>query len=178
MSDARNQLIDTVEQLNPHFLFALQDLNEQQRYYHQGTNNNIAYTAWHIARGLDRTINTMMQGKPEIWEAKGYRQKLAMSDKQRTAGLTHDEVGQIKVEPWPVFLEYTNEVLDGMVHYLKNTTDQDLEIVLPGSRVDSLHPNGDFSKARVLRGRLTHASMHSGEIFALRGALGLKGSPV
>ena len=178
MSDARDQLIDTVEQLNPHFLFGLQDLNEQQRYYYQGTNNNIAYTAWHVVRGLDRTINTMMQGKPELWETNGYRQKLSMSEKQRTAGLTHDEVGQIKVEPWPVFMQYTNEVLDGTLQYLKNTNDSDLETVIPSSRVDSLHPNGNFSKARVLRGRLTHASMHSGEIFALRGALGLKGSPV
>lgn len=178
MSDARDQLIDTVEQLNPHLMYALRDLNEQQRYYYQGTNNNIAYTAWHIIRGLDRTVNTIMQGKPEIWETKGYRQKLNMSEKQRTAGLSHDEVGQIKVEPWPEFLQYADEVLAALHHYVKNTTDQDIEGVLKGSRVDSEHPNGDFSKGRVLRGRLTHASMHSGEIYALRGALGLKGSPV
>ena len=178
MGDARDQLIDTVEQLNPHLMWALKDLDEKQRYHELGTTNHIAYTAWHIIRGLDRTINTMMQGKPELWESKGYRAKLSMPEKQATAGLTHEQAEQIHVEPWPVFLEYSNEVLEGALHYLKNVPDADLEVKLPASRVDSLHPNGDFSKARVLRGRLTHASMHSGEIFALRGSLGLKGSPV
>ncbi len=175
--DARDQLIDTVKQLNPHFLFGLQDLNEQQRYYEQGTNNNIAYTAWHVVRGLDGTINRVMLGKPEIWEAKGYRQKLSMSETQKTARFTHDEVDALKVEPWPVFLQYANEVLDAMLQYVNITTDKELETVMPG-RIDSTTTQGEYSKGRILRGRLTHASMHSGEIYALRGALGLKGSPV
>lgn len=178
MNDGRAQLIDTMEQLQPHLMWALQDLTGDQRYYFQGTNNPIGYTAWHLARSLDNTLTTVLQGTDPIWEAKRYREQLHFREGRRSSGLTHEETTEaIQVEPWPLFLQYLNEVLDGVLQYLENSSDEELLRTVPDARIDASHPNGEYSRARVLRGRITHATLHSGEIFCLRGAQGLQGAP-
>ena len=178
MNDARAQLIDTMEQLQPHLMWALRDLTDDQRNYFQGTNNPIGYTAWHVARSLDNSFSTVVVGTEQIWDARGYREQLHFPEARRSSGLTHEETTEdIRVEPWSVFLQYVDEVLDSIVQYLKTAPDEELLGVVPESRIDASHPIGEYSRARVLRGRITHATLHSGEIFCLRGALGLQGAP-
>ena len=178
MDDARAQLIDTMEQLQPHLIWGLKDLTDEQRYYFLGTDYPIGYTAWHVARSLDNTISTVLQGTDQIWEAKGYREKLNFPEGRRSSGLTHEETTEeIRVEPWPLFLEYVNDVLEGVLHYLKTSSDAEFLSLMPNARVDASHSIGEYSKARLLRGRITHATLHSGEIFCLRGAQGLQGAP-
>jgi hypothetical protein len=167
-----------MDQTKDHLLQALEDLNEQQRYFQTGTCNHIAYTAVHMMTGLDRTVNTLFQDKPQIWEAKGYREKLGFEPEGRYAGLTHEQAASFRVEPWNELVNYVREVLDSVLDYLNNASDEDLNTEMKDARIDSFRPHVDASRLRVLRGRVTHVSMHMGELYAIRGFLGLKGSPV
>lgn len=178
MSDARDQLIDTMNQLDPQLVWALTGLTEPQRYWQIGTSNPIAETAFHMTRSIDRVVMQVLQGKPQIWEAKVYGQKLStVPAGHPTAGMTPEQAKNLRVEPWSDFVEYVKDVMAATKSYLKESSDAELETVLKGARMDTFTGSGDFSKMRVLRGRISHASMHLGEIFAQRGAQGLQGAP-
>lgn len=178
MSDGRDQLLDTMNQLEPHLVWALDGLTEAQRYYQQGTNNPIAETAFHTTRSIDRVVMQVLQNKQPIWDAKGYGARLAsVPAGHPTAGMTPEQAKNLRVEPWGDFVQYVKDVMAATKDYLKNSTDAELETVLKGARMDTATGSGDFSKMRILRGRLSHASMHLGEIFSQRGAQGMQGSP-
>lgn len=176
MGEERYMLSDTMEQLAPQFLWALSDLTEEQRYFTHGTTNPIACTAYHTLRDLDRNVHTVLQGKPSIWEQKNYAGTFGLPPDMRSFGLTHEEASALRVEPWSEFLTYAREVMASTLNYLKNALDEDLETVIKDGRMDTYH-TGDYTKVRILRGRLSHASMHLGEIFAQRGFQGMKGAP-
>ena len=178
MSELQYLLLDVMDQLIPHLLYATKDLDERQRYYSEGTNNPIAFSAWHLTRTLEQGVLEAMAGRPSIWEAKGYRTQLSFPADQVAVGITHEQVLAIKVEPWSAFLRYMAEVLTAVRDYVSAASGEELEATITGARIDSEHPRGDYSKARIIRGRLTHASVHLGEIYAIRGALRLKGSPI
>lgn len=177
-NEARLLLLDTMAQMEPHLEWALTGLTEQQRYYHSGTANTIAYTAWHAVRGLDGVSNRVCQGKPELWEGKGYRAKLGFPSDMQMRRYTNDQINAMRFEPFGELINYAKDSMRSVVDYLNKATNEDLETVIPNSRIDNANPSGSFSKLRLLRGRITHASMHSGEIYVLRGVQGLQGGPV
>ena len=176
MDSARFSLIDTVDQMQNHIRHCLAGLTESQRYFTMGTCNHIAYTAWHAAENLDRCINTAIQGKPTIWDTQ-YRKKLGLPDDFPLRGYDWEKAKAVKFEPWDTFIEYVDAVMKECHAYLKKSDAVELETIVHEGHMDSAHPRADYSKARVLRGRLTHASVGLGELNVLRGIQGLKGSP-
>jgi hypothetical protein len=176
MSEEREMIVDALEQFIPQTMWTLSDLTEEQRYATTGNSNTIASTAMHAIRDIDRNVQTVCQGKPDIWTAKGYPAKFGIEPDMRHAGLAHDIQLALRLEPWDEFLNYAREVLDSTLDYVKNSSEGELLTVVPNARMDTYH-SGDYSKIRVIRGRLSHATMHLGELFVLRGAQGLMGAP-
>lgn len=176
MSEERAMVMDALEQMMPQVSWVLSDLTEPQRYATTGTSNPIASTAMHMLRDIDGNVQRVCQGKPDIWTAKGYVTRLGLDPDMRHAGLSIDVQRALRLEPWDEMLSYMRDVMDGTYEYVKNAPESELLEVLPEARVDTYHA-GEYSRIRVLRGRLQHASIHFGEICVLRGSQGLMGAP-
>jgi hypothetical protein len=95
MGAVGDQLVDTLDQYIPHLKYALEGLSEKDRYYYQGTNNPIAYSAWHSIRGLDGAIIQRLMGEVPVWEAKGHRERLGPVEQALFS--SHDDVLNLKV---------------------------------------------------------------------------------
>ncbi|MSQ32161.1 MAG: hypothetical protein EXR59_02845 [Dehalococcoidia bacterium] len=173
---ARLSLIDTVDQMQNHFKHCLTGLTHEQRYFTLGTCNSIAYTAWHAAEGVDRCINAVVQGKPTLWEST-YRAKQGLPADFPLRGYDWEKAKAVRFEPWVIFIEYVDAVMKECHAYLKKSDATELDTIVHEGHMDSAHPRADYAKARVLRGRLTHASVGLGELNVIRGIQGLKGSP-
>ncbi|HZP26903.1 MAG TPA: hypothetical protein VFB90_07640 [Dehalococcoidia bacterium] len=172
----RDLIVDTLEQLMPQLNWVLTNLEEPQRYKAVGSSNTIASTAMHMLRDIDGNVNTVCRGQPDIWTAKGYAAKFGIDPEMKHFAIPHDDQLALRFEPWDQMLDYMHDVLDGAYDYVKNSSGQEMETIIPNARMDTYH-SGDYSKARVIRGRLQHASIHFGEICVLRGAQGLTGAP-
>jgi hypothetical protein len=111
----------------------------------------------------------MCQGKPTVYDAGGWKDKLNVPFKGNPA-LSPDWAKGLKLDLAP-FREYAKAVYAATDAYLSTLSDTELE-----RKVQT--PIGEQTLAWALVALLaTHLPQHTGEIAALKGVQGLKGLP-
>ena len=147
----------------------LQETTEEQiNWVPQGTGNSIGVTLVHMINGLDSAFQTVLRGQPQLWESEKMGEKLGLSG---PPGRVHgwDEV---KSKPLPLepILGYAEVVL------------KQVEEVVTGLKADDLDRMVTFygserPAADAFIMNFSHMLVHTGEIAAIKGALGVKGLP-
>jgi uncharacterized damage-inducible protein DinB len=125
--------------------------------------NTIAAVCAHVVSGEDYFINTAIQGKPRLWESRGWPEKLGISA----------EMGRnwgIQIPNLAAFQEYAAAVNAATDAYLTTVTPAELD------RIVKLF-NNDRPVANVLVTLSVHTAAHGGEIATIKAALGVKGLP-
>jgi hypothetical protein len=133
-----------------------------------GTANPISSTFLHIVAGEDLFIQTLLQGKPRLWESQGWAARIGV---QATPGRGQgwDEVRNACIPLGPL-LEYQVAVRAATDAYLTTLSASELERLAD-------FPGGARRVAEVLAILAVHILGHSGEIAAIKGTQGLKGLP-
>jgi len=168
--------METVEYIQKQFASAkrqydgvMQDTTEEQiNWAPQGTANSIGVTLVHMASTLDNAFQSVLQGKPRLWESEGWGEKLALSG---PPGRVHgwDEIKSKPMALEPV-LGYAASVFKQAEACLPTLTPTELD------RLVTVYGN-ERPVADLVIMQVSHLLGHTGEIAALKGMQGVKGLP-
>ena len=142
---------------------------EQFNWSPPGTSNSISSTYIHMLASEDRAIQVSLQGKPRIWDAAGWAEKLGL---QETPGVANNwEPTRGKSLTLASLTEYERAVHAASETYLAQLTSQELDRKITVNGRERL-------AADVISGTGVHLMLHAGEIAALKGVMGIKVLPV
>lgn len=125
--------------------------------------NSIGLIVFHMARFEDSTVQSRIQGKPQIWESEKWYQKLNLPVSDMGAHYTVEQVNAFPVPELRDLFGYADAVRGRTKEYLKRVTPDQLDkrITMPRS--------GETPIGAVFARVVGHLSQHVGEISYLRG---------
>ena len=136
-----------------------------------GQANSIAVTIWHTTRIFDVFLTQHIQGKSaenEIWHTSGWAEAASYDPRGigtngwgAVTGYTLDEVAAIPKMNVAILLGYYEEVVEKLQDYLKNVTEEGLE--MPSIGFQGQQPNYFW-----VRHPLFDLTRHVGEMMALK----------
>jgi len=133
-----------------------------------GQANKIGVTLLRTVGGEDWMISTWLQGKPPLWETRGWAAKIGVATPPGGGG-SWDEARQATLE-LASLMAFQEAVCEATSAYLATLTPEDLD-----------RPVDVFGSERPLATVLiiveSHILGHMGEIAALKGVQGAKGLP-
>ncbi|NMC28595.1 MAG: DinB family protein [Pelolinea sp.] len=148
----------------------MKDMNEDLfNWAPPGTANTISATFVHFLHSEDFFIQTIIQGKPEIWESGQWSEKTGVS-KPPLIGEDWNNFKHQRISIQPL-LEYQSAVRAATDAYLSTLTPEELDRNVKFA-------GGERTVADMLLLACSHSSSHNGEIAALKGIQGAKGLPV
>jgi len=167
--DARDVLIDGIEQLHDWFDDALKDLStEQVNWLADGKTLSCGFQAWHIFRTSDNITNFVFQRKQPIWLEGGYCDRFGLPKVEQGTGMGLEDARGLKISDPSLLREYGRKVGEAVIGYLRTVPNETL------MEVQQIRPLGEMPKWRVFRQvMMTHGFMHLGEINTLKGMMGL-----
>jgi uncharacterized damage-inducible protein DinB len=142
------------------------ELTAEQSIWHAegSTANPIAAIFTHIYFSEDRLVQRRGQGRPPIYNAGGWRERLGVDPEAPWSGLTQVAPREMRA--------YAAEVRAATTRFLEGLPPADLEREVEG-------PRGRQTLAATMSLLLViHKATHTGEIAALLGNQGVRGFPV
>ncbi len=142
---------------------------EQADFLPGGVAHPIGELMTHIANSEDSIVNSMILGKPSVWDRGGWSKKLGVENMMLH---TTQQARNFKVNI-KTLAEYSKAVQSAVDAYAEKLTDHDLERL-----VDAGGPLGKMPVSALLTGIMVgNTFAHTGEISALKGLKGAKGYP-
>ena len=164
----------SLKSLHASQLASVKDLTEEQLHFRPlGKGNHIAFLFWHVVRTEDNVVNFMLQKKPTLWNAGGWDKKFGLDPRAQGTGMSPEQASALRLSDPAEFLKYTEGVFQAGEAYLETLKEAELD------RVEEFKFLGKRSVGSVIGGIiLSHGSGHLGEIWYVKGLMGLKGSPI
>jgi hypothetical protein len=164
----------SLKTLHRNLMDAVKELTDEQLHFRPlGKGSPIAFIFWHAVRTEDSVINFFLQKKPPVWNAEGWDKKFGMDPRAQGTGMSAEQAAAIRISNLADFLKYSKKVFEGSEAYLETLKEPDLD------RVEEFQFLGKRSFGTVIGGFvLNHGSGHLGEIWYVKGLMGMKGSPV
>ena len=144
----------------------VQDLTDEQlNFPAPGTTNTIGAIYLHMTTSEDSFINSVIQGKPRIWDSEDWANKINISTPPARGDWSGVKDKSLAVAS---VVAYKTAVHAATAAFLATLTDADLarQLSFRGT-VETV--------ADILTRFVTHTSFHTGEIAAIKGVHGLKG---
>ena len=156
-----------IDQAHTTMLQVVEDLSDEQLHHRLpgATINPIAGVLAHAVISEDRFTNAVLRGDQRLFET-GWGERLGLVEAERD-----HRFEDFALRDRAAFMQYANEVFAGTERYLASVRPDDLE--RPVKLRDRELPAGQVL-ARLVAG---HSLQHSGEMAAIKGAMGLKGLP-
>jgi DinB superfamily len=131
-----------------------------------GVANPIGTTLLHVLTGEDRLIQSVLQGKPSLWEAGRWDEQIGIISLPVRG---HDWTGvDLALLQAPALFAYAQVVDQATSTYLNLLNDTDLE--------EQVEVYGqEQARGEVLFSIIIHNTSHAGEIAALKGLQGIRG---
>ena len=143
------------------------DMTEEQLQWRPpGIANPIVSLVAHAIGGQDNAVNVVAQGKPKVWDANNWGEKLKISP----VGRQDLEAGRNLRVDIELFKEYANEVFASVDAFLDQAKPEDLDREVQGFGGNMVPLGRQLSIFLV-----THFMGHLGEVSALKGCQGGKG---
>ena len=153
--------------------------------------NSIVWLMWHTARTEDLVTQTILQGKPQLFESEGWGQRMGIDETLNGTGFGDEEVAEVtKAIDFASVDEYWQATAKASFGWLKSITPDDLDTVPDiDARLADAPPvlRGEANEGlwSLWRGRtaaflftgpiVSHGYMHVGEMQAIGGRLGQVG---
>lgn len=142
--------------------------NEQFNWLPPGSSNSIAATFSHLLATEDFYIQTVLQGRPRLWDEADWAARTGLNAPPgRGQGWQEVREQVYELEPWLVYQAAVREATDQYLATL-NDADLDREVNFIG---------GKRTVADVLCTLVVHTAAHAGDIATLKGVQGVKGLP-
>ena len=163
-----------MKNLHQGLIDAVKDLTDEQLHFRpMDKGNHIAFIIWHYVRTEDTVLNFLVQKKKPVWNVEEWDKKLDLDPRAQGTGMTAEDAAAVKIKDLKLFLQYVESEFKSIEDYLAGLKEEDL------SPVHDLPALGKMSLMDVIGGtNLQHGSNHLGEIWYIKGLLGMKGSPV
>jgi hypothetical protein len=160
--------------LHGNLMDAVKDLTDEQLHFRPlGKGNHLAFVFWHAVRTEDNVMNFMLQKKPSVWNAEGWDKRFGMAPRAQGTGMSAEQAAALRLPNLAEFLKYSDKVFKASEAYLETLKETELD------RVEEFQFLGKRSFGSVIGDViLTHGFGHLGEIWYVKGLLGLKGSPI
>lgn len=159
-----------------------QDLTPEQLHWQpENHDSTIMFVLWHAIRSEDELVHGLIARKPTVFSAGGWAERLPVAKTGITpfgTGLDREGIAAIRLE-LPALLDYTAAVRDSVIAYVESLTDE--EAMEPVPLPFFKEPFGFDSLSRIEALNffcVGHIFEHQGEVFFLRGLMGLKGHPL
>jgi len=125
--------------------------------------NSIGLLLFHIARSEDSIVQGILRGKPEIWKADKWYEKLGLPSEEAGGHYTVEQVNAFQVPELKDLLAYYDAVRASTKGYLRGMQLEEFEKKVT-------FPNfGELPASSVFSLIVTHTSEHIGEMSYLRG---------
>lgn len=153
---------------------AVKDLTDEQLHYRPlDKGHHIAFALWHMVRTEDMVLNFLLRKKTPVWNEQGWDKKLGMDPQAQGTGMDADQAADVRIANLQDFLAYMDAVAKETDAYLATVKDEEL------NTVNDLAVLGKRSLYELIGGTtLVHAAEHLGEIWYIKGLMGLKGSAI
>ena len=133
---------------------------EQFNWTPPGTANPISATFVHFLNSEDAFVQTLMQGKPKLWDEGGWAEKTGVKVTPGYSGGWEEVKNKtLALEPMLAYQQVVRAATDS---YLNKLIPDELDRVVKSAR-------GERSVATMFIHVVNHALIHSGEIGALKG---------
>lgn len=126
--------------------------------------NSIGLIVFHVARSEDMFVQARLQGKPQIWEAGKWYQKLNMAENEAGSHYSVDQVNAFPVPEATDLVGYFETVRASTIDYLESLNEADF-----GRKITVLPFPGETTVAAMFSLVVNHATGHFGEISYIRG---------
>lgn len=122
-----------------------------------GHDNSLAWLIWHTGRQIDAQL-AGLSGSAEIWESRGFRERLGITDPAIGYGHSPAEARAINVSDLEALLEYVTEAGEALQEYVSRLSNDDL-----GQVID---PDWDPPVTRGVRlvSIIDDAAQHAGQV--------------
>ncbi len=138
--------------------------------------NSIGLILFHMARLEDSSVQSRLQGKPQLWESEKWYQKLSKNANDSGSHYMAEQVTAFVVPEMEDLLGYAEAVRSRTLEYLKGMTadEFDKKVTLspmgaPSRSAPAGRPPLKPTVGSMLLMTLTHLAKHAGEISYLRG---------
>ena len=164
----------SLKALHGDLMDAVKDLTDEQLHFQPlGKGNHIAFAFWHAVRTEDSVMNFLLQKKPPVWNAEGWDKKFGMDPRAQGTGMSAEQAAALRIPSPADFLKYSEKVFAASESYLETLKETELD------RVEEFPYLGKRSFGSVIGGViLHHGSCHLGEIWYVKGLMGMKGCPI
>jgi hypothetical protein len=164
----------SLKTLHGSLMDAVKGLTDEQLHFRPlGKGNHIGFIFWHAVRTEDSVMNFLLQKKPPVWNAEEWDKKFGMDSRVQGTGMSAEQAAALRISGLPDFLRYTENVFKASDAYLETLKEAELD------RVEEFRFLGKRSFGSVIGGIvLNHSAGHLGEIWYVKGLMGLKGSPI
>lgn len=154
-----------------------------------GGGYSLAWLVWHIARGEDVAVNTLIRGEPQVLLRDGWAERFGLHDPHPGLGLDDDTEDFVRNADPEALLEYYAEVTHETKGWLRTVP---LEVLDEVPDVEGrLLPGAPDAQARWIRddwvGKpasfhlswsvIGHGLMHIGEMFTVKDRLEERATP-
>lgn len=161
--NAKELIVRSLEQSQGYLTRALDGLTQEEAAWSPKPDcNSIAFILWHIARVEDIFVNDIIRQEIELYEAKGWREKMGTPANESGWQYTLEQL-----KAWPVL---KLEVIRGYAEAVRKKTLAFLES-LPPNRLSKKVKFGDTTNSigMILSRYSTELTLHIGQICYLRG---------
>lgn len=160
-----------LRQLHNSYDESVRDLTDEQLHWRANENGlSAAFILWHYVRTEDNIIQYVLQGKPTVWIAGGWDERLGLHRTAQGTGMTLEDAQNLRIAEKAAFEAYMQDVWKATDAYLATIDDAKLE------ERTTVKPLGEMPVQNAIGNMcLTHGFTHLGEIAHIRGLLGLKG---
>jgi len=135
--------------------------------------NSIGLILFHMIRTEDFFVQSLLQGKPQLWESEKWYQKFSKTISDSGSRYTAEQVAAFIVPEMNGLQAYFEAVRKRTLEYVKDLTPEKLDkkISLPPPPHDrpQRSPFSDATVGSMLLMNMTHLAQHVGEISCLRG---------
>ena len=156
-------IIKSLKQSGGYLSKALDGLTQKEAAWSPNEESNcIAFILWHMVRGEDFFVMRVIQRQTELYEAEGWREKLATPVGETGFGYTLHQL-----QTWPV---PNLEILRGYAESVRNRTMALLGSVSPERLSELARPDRPPDTiADILCRVVTEIALHTGQIAYVRG---------
>ena len=158
---------ESVTGLNSTIIDDVKPLTQPQAEWQPAPNANpIGFILWHFMRIQDNMVHGF-QGKPQVWEAEKWYEKLGVDVKASGVGFQEPEVKNVAALPLADIVAYAERVSQCSSDYFGSLKDADLDRALDPDR-----PRRTVA-ATVRAFLIAHGWWHDGEIKYIKGMQGM-----
>lgn len=171
MLEPKGILLDGLGQLHALLDKAVAEMTLEQLNWRPPRGLSAFFSLWHYVRTEDNIVNFVAQGRPTVWLAGRYHERLGLHPTSQGTGMTYEDAAAVTLRDRELWQAYQSATWEATRAFVEALGTPELE-----ERTVTIKPLGPMPLWNALWGVcLSHGYRHVGEVEYIRGLQGLGG---